>query len=124
MTEPIFHLRRVSYGHFTDLDMLADNEDKLWITNLSIAKVLDMTQEDFLNLANHVEAFAGKPVDPPFPLIQVLDGVPTPVDLYPFQVFMMYLNWQISQGNKQAAALAMTGFAQSFHSVVTAQCGH
>lgn len=117
----------IQYGDFHDLEVLVDPADNsLWITQLSMARMLGWAADDTRKKlkAKSLEAFAGKALVPgkKLPGIDTI-GRQRQVNAVPFDTFLTVLYWQLQEGNDNARSLLLAGFADSFSSLVLAQCG-
>lgn len=117
----------IQYGDFHDLDVFVDPSDNsLWITQPSMARMLGWASSDARKklAAKSLESFAGKALAGAKKLTGTDTlGRPNQVNAVPFDTFLAVLYWQLKEGNDNARSLLLSGFADSFSSLVLSQCG-
>lgn len=117
----------IQYGDFQNLDVFVDPADNsLWITQPSMARMLgwDLKRVTEKIGAKSLKAFAGKALAHPKAVSGTdILGRPNRINAVPFDTFLTVLYWQLQEGNDNARSLLLSGFADSFTSMVLAQCG-
>lgn len=118
----------LQYGAFKDIEAIVDPETReIWISQASVGRMLD------LGLANRVseklasksfKAFAGEGLTCPKSVkAKDIKGRSNTVKAIPYDTFLKLVFWQSKQNNPAADALLLSGFTDSFTSLILEQCG-
>lgn len=139
---------KIRYGSFKDLDVLVDPSDNsLWVTQTTIVKLLGYTDLDATGIRARLNSrkfkdFAGcrfqdeKTLKQPtgsalagVKKIKAIDSIgrPNEVNAVPFDTFLSLVYFEAFEGKDpyqtKARSLVVTGFADSFSSLILEQCG-
>jgi hypothetical protein len=124
----LHYFDQLQYGVFKDIEAIVDPKTRdLWIAQASVGRMLD------LGLANRVseklasksfKAFAGNGLACPKSVkAKDITGRANTVKAIPYDTFLKLVFWQSKQDNPAADALLLSGFTDSFTSLILDQCG-
>ena len=121
----------IAYGNLKDLDVLVDPDgNKILITYPTIEKVLGYEPRSTSEKlgAKKLKAFTGKDLARP-KTVDAIDtkGRPHKMKAVPFDTFLALVHFEAFEGKNpaktKARSLLISGFADSFSSLILEQCG-
>lgn len=125
------YFNNIAYGNLKDLDVLVDPDgNKILVTYPTIEKVLGYEADNARKKlgAKLFKAFAGKDLAVG-KLVSAIDvkGRPNKINALSFDSFLMLVHFEAFEGKDpartNARSLLLTGFADSFSSLILEQCG-
>ena len=118
---------QVQYGNHNGLEVLIDPKTKgMWVTQPTMERLLGWEPETARKkqVSKSLKDFVGKPLAAA-KTVKAKDilGRPNTCKAIPYEDFLKVLYWQVHENNKAAIKLAVTGFGDSFRSLVFEQAG-
>jgi hypothetical protein len=117
----------LQYGSFKDIEVIVDPKTReIWITQPTIERMLNFGSENARKklASKSFKAFAGDNLARPKSVkAKDVKGRLNTFTAIPYDTFLKLVFWQSKQDNPAADALLLSGFTDSFTSLILDQCG-